>query len=799
MALNKTKALLRSLISYLPRTVIRERLLRQKTTGVYGKWLKGSLLYADVSGFTAISEKLAQRGKEGAEELTHLMNTYFTAMLDFVFQYGGDVLLFGGDALVAFFEGHRHLLRTLRCALRMQAGMKCFRLVDTSQGRFRLEMRIGVDAGEVLLANLGEKSHRFHYLIAGETVQTLAQTESAAGTGQVAISAQTLPFIEKEGEAILSPGSDGFYLLRRLSARVPKHPCQEMLFTNESEKVVSTLGRYLPPGILTKLESDPNFGGVEGEHRLVTTLFVNFYGANDPNWKDEVIVEWLNQYLTAMQSCVSKYGGVIVRSDFAKKGHRLLILFGAPIAQENAGLHAVQCALEMQAKLKSMRHTSMGVPFAWLQRIGISTGNVFCGDVGSAERKEYTVMGDTVNLAARLMSVAGDGEILVDESTYRELENRITCQTLPPLSLKGKAELVPVYRVEGQRTFESPLLPKSTTPLVGRDSELGLLKEKAEQVRAGAGKIVAISGEAGIGKSRLVQALLEDGEQRGMRSVAGNCFSYTSGTPYFSWAQVLKSLLSIRASDGMQQQVRQLEAGLEALGEGQSRWVPILGEGLNIPVDENDLTQLLTPQFRQERFFDLTLQLLQTHAMQQPLMIVLEDAHFLDSVSLDLLTYLAHNIHQTPMLLIVASRTGLELPECESYAHYTALELKELSEAASFELIQSLLPPSSLSEPVGTLILEKARGNPLFVEGVAHSLLESGHLERDATTGQFQLASGRTELEVPDALNAMILSRLDRLPEQRRNMLRVAAVIGTIFFATTLRNIAPYRWEEEEL
>jgi class 3 adenylate cyclase len=328
--------------------VIQEHLKTPKAANGWGKWLEASLLYADVSGFTAMSEKLAQQGKVGAEELTDVLNNYFTVMLDIIFQYGGDVLLFAGDAVIALFDGHRHLMRTLRCALKMQEAMKRFSRIQTSQGSFRLEMKIGVTAGEVLLVSLGEKSRRFYYLIAGDTVQTLAQTEAAASAGQVVVPAQILPFIERKEKAILSSGAEGFYILRQLSAKVSKAPAPEAVLNIADEETVSALAPYLPPGILSKLEADPSFEGIEGEHRLVTTIFANFYGANELNWKDEVIVEWLNQYLTAMQRCVSKYGGVILRSDFALKGHRLLILFGAPIAKEDAELHAAQCALEMQ-------------------------------------------------------------------------------------------------------------------------------------------------------------------------------------------------------------------------------------------------------------------------------------------------------------------------------------------------------------------------------------------------------------------------------------------------------------------
>ncbi|MBC8236298.1 tetratricopeptide repeat protein [bacterium] len=796
---NNSEDVLHALMPYLPRSIIQEYLTTPKAEGSWGKWLEASLLYADVSGFTVMSETLAQQGKVGAEELTDVLNNYFTVMLDIIFQYGGDAILFGGDAVIALFNGHRHLMRTLRCALKMQETMRRFYRVETSQGSFRLQMSIGVSAGELLLINLGEKSRRFHYLIAGETVQTLAQAEASASAGQVVLSDGILKFIDRKKQVILSPLEEGFYVLNQLSARVSKAPAREVLPDIAPLEAVSALGPYLPPGILSRLEADPTFGGVEGEHRQVTTLFANFYGANEPNWKDEGTVQWLNLYLVKMQHCVSKYDGVIARIDFTQKGHRLIILFGAPQAQEDAELHAVQCALEMKEQISQIGQDSTEMPFAWLQRIGISTGNVFCGDVGSPRRKEYTVMGDAVNLAARLMSAAGDGKILVDEATYRKLQEQILFKVLPPLQLKGKSDLVPAFGVESQRTFEKQPLPKATTPLVSRDVELRLLKEKAGMALAGQGQFVTISGGIGIGKSRLVQALLEDVEQMGMMSVIGNCFSYTSGTPYFPWAEILKSLLGIRSSDEMPRQVRQLESGLEVIEDGLSRWGPVLGEGLNIPINENDLTQSLSPQLRQERFFDLTLQLLKAHAIQQPLIVIVEDAHFIDNISQELLTYIARNIIQSPVLLIVVYRPGLELSECESYEHYTAVELKELSEDTTSKLIQTLVPPDLLSDQLRALIIEKARGNPLFVEGVAQSMLESGHIQQDSMLGQSQLASGRSEFEVPDELNAMVLSRIDRLPERRRNMLRIAAVAGVAFFAATLRNISPYNWEYEEL
>ncbi len=280
----KNYKLLRAISNYLPNIICRKKIENLEETAIKGELINGTLIFADISGFTPMSEKLSYLGKEGAEELTRILNDYFDKMISILLNYGGDLFKFGGDALMAFFpqstqNPNKDAQYVLRCALVMQKAMHKFKKVKTSQGIFKLEMSIGINSGEILIANVGDPNTHIEYVITGENVNLLAKTESIAKAGQIIITENTYKKLEnKKDELHIGAQKDGFYEILGLSTKVYK--IQPIDYIKKCppeslEQLIKTLKPYLLKGLFKKIEIAPERIAVEGEHRRVTVIFIN--------------------------------------------------------------------------------------------------------------------------------------------------------------------------------------------------------------------------------------------------------------------------------------------------------------------------------------------------------------------------------------------------------------------------------------------------------------------------------------------------------------------------------------------
>ncbi|MCK5642533.1 MAG: adenylate/guanylate cyclase domain-containing protein, partial [Gammaproteobacteria bacterium] len=433
------RSLLKSIVAYIPELIVEQRIVDPHLPDVHGQFHQGTLVFADISGFTTMSEKLSELGKEGAEELNGILNRHFTRMLDITLPHRGAQLKFGGDSMFLLFLGQQHAARAVRCALQMQQAMEEFGQLSTSQGIFRLEMSIGINSGELFAASVGSPRDRLYCIFTGREVNRTAKIEAAANAGEILIGCGTLH--ELSGNVKVGQGREGYYQVRSLSARLKSIlPYEVDLKEGLSESAIEVLASYLPPRLVERLRDNPERAGVEGEHRRVTVMFVNLLGTSaaiEQYGADRVraLTQLLNDYFLMVHAVVNKYEGVLVGCDINTTGDKLLITFGSPVAHEDDDERAVLCAQEIKQLL-----AGSNLPFK--QRIGINSGYVFTGELGSPWRKEYTVMGDQVNVAARLMSVAQEGQILMGHSTYQGVAGKFVLQAQQPVKVKGKSQPV---------------------------------------------------------------------------------------------------------------------------------------------------------------------------------------------------------------------------------------------------------------------------------------------------------------------------------------------------------------------
>jgi class 3 adenylate cyclase len=534
-------ALLRMMMTYLPRSLALD-ILEQRPL-VPGRFLDGTLLFADISGFTALSESLRRKaGEEGAEELVRIINQYLDVMLGILFQHDGELMRFGGDAMLCLFTGTNHgdgaasnsATAAVRAAWAMkQAMVEHFAEVTALQEVFPLSMKVGSHSGQLLVAQVGTAEHK-EYVLTGSAVERTAHAESAARRGDILISRETYAQVQISLEVVPLPENEAFLRVVALedgdaceglgrvgnlckggggprwdevedSLRALRHQIPQLLHCLE------TAATYLPTGILSQLALNPLQEQLEGQHRRVTVLFANLIGMPDiisaRGTADAAgIASDLNEYFQAMLEEVQYYGGMVNKVDLYDKGDKIIVLFGAPVAHEQDVRRAALTALAIQAALRRLKSPIASALLT--QRIGIHTGYVFAGNVGSAlcRRREYTVMGDTVNLAARLMSKAPVGHIWVSEPVREQIGAAFEVESLPPVRLKGVSAPTPVYRLHGVR--ESQITRRSRmlrSDLVGRDAELETLLTLLADSAQGIGKqVVAVVGEAGVGKTRLL-------------------------------------------------------------------------------------------------------------------------------------------------------------------------------------------------------------------------------------------------------------------------------------------------------
>lgn len=796
-----------TITTYLPR-LLAHQLLDQRLTSPWLQWVDGSLLFADLSGSTALAERLSALGREGTEMVTDFLNEIFAIMIQVIQEHDGDLVSFGGDALLVFFGGPRHSHTAVRAALALQDALHGYVKSVPNIGSFPMHLHVGVESGRVAFVSAGSRDAA-HYSVMGATVNGVAAAEGRAEPGEVVVGPVAVSQLGEElvGDLV----APGFIRATALQATtMPRtklaEPALVIGLPNQAIPQLlddlDLLSAYIPDVLLGRIIADPQRPQVEADLRPVTVIFVQVVGL-------ELVAEALEpalaaqvaqQYVSTMQEAVEQYGGMVNKLDVADEGVKLVAVFGAPTAYEDHTERAARAALRMRDRLDTVNRTidallaPTGHTFIRLQqRIGINLGTAFAGNVGSPARKEYTVMGDAVNVAARVMSKAAWGEVWCSEATVRQIETRVSSEDRGQMMVKGKAAPLALFQLREERETQATLV-SDEGPLIGRDDDLTWLYQHLHAAVAGNGRAVRLVGEAGVGKSRLAAAVVEAALAHGMRFLPAASFSYTASIPYAAWGEWLKSLCGIVAGDNDAVRARKLTERLLELGLGMDEWLPLLGDLVRLDVPENRLTRGLDPQTRQTRRFELLEQLLLRAAEQEPLIILFEDLHWADPISLDLWKRVTGAIEGHPIMMLGVHRASAALDELDDQAQ--VLALKELSLQESATLVNVLAGEVDLPEPLLRQLVARSSGNPLFLAELLRAILQRLELpEWRSMAGEnagAALAPISSVLEeLPDSLNGLLLSRIDRLDEISRTVLRVASVIGQRIPFGVLQSLQP--------
>ncbi|MBN2149404.1 MAG: tetratricopeptide repeat protein [Anaerolineales bacterium] len=764
--------------SYVPYHVAQELLAAPGQSPVsHHRRSQAVVLFADVSGFTALSETLGASGRSGTEELTNILNAYFEPMIALIQSYGGIIGKFGGDAMTVLFpyqEDEASLVarRAIQCALHMQERMSDYTAIPTRAGAFSLTMKAGLAIGPLFCTTIGDPSQRLEYIIAGSALDRCAEAEHHARAGEVVVQDELL---QAARPLQSSPATPGYSLVLGLDGDVPSHPLPDLaLFPPAAETVAAA---YIHPSVAQRLrEGQISF---INEHRKVTVLFVNF--ENYDYDYDEQVGEKLQSYLLQVIQAVARYDGYLNKVDMGDKGSKCVILFGAPIAHEDDAERALHCALEIQ-QIPDRR-----------VRTGVNTGFVYCGQVGSEARREYTVMGDAVNLSARLMQAAALGQILVSQATQREVAQCFQWGEVQSIDVKGKVQAVTAYTlVDIQRGGWLRLQePQYALPMIGRQAEMQTIARQLELALARQGRIVGITAEAGMGKSRIAAEVIRQALQRGFLGFGGECLSHGVNTPYLVWRNLLGGLYGLEPAAPLEAQQRQLETRLAAINPAFSARLPLLSAALNLPIPENELTASLEAQVRKSSLEDLVVACIRHYSQSNPLLLVLEDCHWIDPLSNDLLEVVGRAVVDVPVLLLVIYRppeANRERPAVTRFAHFSEIRLADFTPAEAANLIALKLeklfgaaqevPPTFVER-----ITQRAQGNPFFIDEMINLIRDQGIDPADRQALE--------SLDLPDSLHSLIISRIDQLEEAPKTTLKVASVIGRSFRASWLWGVYP--------
>jgi class 3 adenylate cyclase/tetratricopeptide (TPR) repeat protein len=525
---------------------------------------------------------------------------------------------------------------------------------------------------------------------------------------------------------------------------------------------------------------------MEGERKQVTVLFADIAGftAFSERLDPEEVHLLMDGCFARLTEAVHRYEGTVNQYT----GDGIMALFGAPIAHEDHPQRALLAALAIQEAMQAYgQRLQRDRAIDFRLRIGVNTGLVVVGRIGDNLRMDYTAQGDTTNLAARLQALAEPGTILVSEPTYRLTQGYFTFRSLGARQIKGRASAL-VFEVSGRQAGRSRIdiaAEYGLASFVGRRRELDLLETLLAKAKGGHGQIVGLVGEAGVGKSRLLLEFRRLLQGEHVTYLEGRCLSYGQSILYLPLVDILKRYFAIE-NDSDQRIKERVIDGVEQVGLDAAAIAPYLSSLLLGRMDD-EMLQEVAPEVRRKQTFEALRALLLASSRSQPLVLVIEDLHWLDQPSEAFLTFFGESLGAAPLMLLVTYRPGYQHRWVEK-SYYSRVTLQPLSEAESGTLIASVLGVAEIPRDLRELISRKGEGNPLYLEEITRSFLEREIIQREGTG--YRLRRALTPNDVPETIQDIIVSRLDRLSEHQKRTIQTAAVIGREFAVRLLRHIA---------
>lgn len=735
----------------------------------------GAALFADISGFTPLTEALRNElgPQRGSEELTANIGRVFHEVIGELDAFGGDVIYFSGDAITCWIDGDDG---TFACAaaIAMQEAIERSGEITTPGGtHVRLAMKVAIAVGAARRFLVGDPQIQLIDVLAGSLIDDLAAAEHFAQKGEIVLEPSairslgdrvTLGELRRDEEADLT-----YAVLASLHAEIPKSPVEEPPPLPED-----LVRPWLLPAVYERLRTGR--GEFLTELRLAIPVFLRFGGIDYDDDPDAALK--LDQFVRGAQQIMAGYGGNVLQLTLGDKGAYLYGVFGSPIAHEDDPVRAAAAALELRDLEKTTAARDI--------QIGVTRGTLRSGTYGHAMRRTFVCLGDEVNLSARLMSAAPPRQIYVSERIQQGAGDAFVWERLPDMKVKGKAQPVAVYALSGSLGRASRRRTRFELPLVGRRAEMAALEEGLASAVAGEGRIIGVSAEAGLGKSRLVAEFIRNTRRRGTFVAYGECEAFGTKTGYFVWREVWRRLLGLEDDEPEEAQIRALEQSLEAIDPSLRPRAPLLGPVVGLSIPDSDVTRSFDAKFRKASLEDMLVVCLRARAAARPFVVVLEDCHWIDELSRDLLGVLAKVATAVPVLFVAAYRPaaerggdlGLERLPLFSELSLDQMAPSEIAEIIGAKVAQLAGESRVVSPALVDLLAVRSEGNPFYVEELLSYVVAQGTDLADP--------EAVTEVRLPESLQSLVLSRIDASAEEPRRTMKVASVIGRTFRAPVL-------------
>lgn len=727
-------------------------------------------MLADISGFTRLTEQLARRGPEGVELLSEAVNRELEALAETVEAYGGDVVKFAGDAIVALWITRGEPMidavrRATRCALAIQ------RMQHTSalDGGEPLRVRIGVGAGVAALMTLGAAGRR-EFFVGGDALTQMGVAERGVEPGDVGLSPEAWAVLAAEAEG--EPLASGVVRVRRVVEREAERARPLAAAPTASDAIRP----FIPELVIARLEAGQ--AGWLSELRTISVVFLNVRPADA-----RLLIHRasLQDIVERFQDWVARFGGEVNKILLEDKGLLLLAAFGLPRASHaDDAARAVFAAREIADAMNERGH-EFGV--------GVTTGPALCGIFGGRRRREYSVLGAVVNRAARLMLLT-ERDVLCDEATARATATQVIYESLPPVVLKGMTRASAVFRPADARRRGSRGASPGAECFVGRALEREALERALSKLVNGTGGAIYVDGERGIGKSALLQQFTATLRARGVLVLASGGEMSTVSDAYGAWRPALASLLELPLDAEPEVYGNAILGALAEHSYGFS-WAPLLNALTPATLPETSTTRAMAGAAKAEATIELVVHLLQRAPARPGCALVLDDAHWIDRTSWTLIDAVRR---RCPGLLIIVASQPVKALEGAPEQHRlrdelaTVIELGPLLRADVDELARGLLELDPLPRELAELLWRKSEGHPFLCVELARELAAT--VTRDDGSPRVS-STALARVELPETAMGIALSRIDHEPTRHQLTLKVASVVGRSFAFALVHDVHP--------
>eukprot|EP01125_Pyxidicula_operculata_P003722 TRINITY_DN1498_c1_g1_i1.p1 TRINITY_DN1498_c1_g1~~TRINITY_DN1498_c1_g1_i1.p1 ORF type:complete len:1676 (-),score=371.59 TRINITY_DN1498_c1_g1_i1:567-5594(-) len=862
---NNVNSYLRSLASYVPRLVLRRfNLNNNKVVPPESHTYPACVLFADISGFTPLTESLSKlEGNRGVELLTGYLNDYFGQLINLIINHGGDVVKFAGDALLSIFPTSNDRGLPYMIAMASQCALEMLSYLGRYEaGGNELTLHIGIGAGHVTGVHVGGVNDRIEFILAGEPLDQVAACEKAAASGEVYISHYAASLVSdiikvsvpvgknKKMKKIVFSSIQEPQPYYHLEEMINKQPLPDTFYENLwFEDIELCISPYVPSAVTTHLKSGApdNF---LAELRRISVIFVNL----ELQYSNDVLPK-LQSGMCAMQEAIYQYEGTVRQFIIDDKGSVLIAAFGLPpLAHEDDPIRAVKSSILLREKLKQL-----GIGTS----IGITTGRVFCGAVGSEERREYAVVGDLVNLSARLMAKAG-GQILTDISTSKACEScdEIDFANLGSITVKGKSLPIQIFSPSlkqiGKDHRRTMILTNGIiTPIVGRSKQISMITKAIESIQSNndgnksesasttttttttttasqpaevvqinpsngttitipkngpakditppppLAQLFLVHGEAGMGKSRLLEEIDYRSKERNLNVVCGSGTSIEKDTLYFAWKDIISCILFDTEDISMFKEKRKIDMATQRLKSLAPKYrdmapllnsvIPLLHFPSNITTDAMMSASVSTSSV----LHSMLLMILKNSPID---VILIDNAQWMDSSSWKLLLAAASKL--TNKVIVVAVRQLNDLPQTIEFSELencTVLKLEPLTNEQIKELVFHHFARrnqivDSLAPKFVQVLAERGLGNPFLIQELVDTLYAENSIVIKNKMASLSTSSSKSNLIIMEGsgtLRSLIVSKVDRLPGSLSLILKYAVVIGKTFRVDLLCNLLP--------